>query len=204
MAASANTSLLPIVEAVDNFKTSFLISDQYVPFYLTSLNTSPDGILGHIAPAVMKEILALPSKFEALSLRLADSSSLVTGVFFNPKINTPDARSKALLEICLYWREGDIFTDSIGGRQWRNELYTIYTHPFKNVGVNGDIAFSLERSACELFGLVTYVISSAKVVPTLYLKICSSGNRYGIHMTMVRRCDLLLMYALGLMPDFNL
>ena len=158
MAANANTSLIPIVEAVDNFQPSAL-TNQYVPFYLSSLDNSPSGIIGQIAPEVMKAILALPSNFDAFSLTLAEPTSVVTGVYFQSSLNTAEARSNALTEICLYWRENGIFADSIGGKQWRNELYTIYTHPFKNIGVNGDIAFSLERSACELFGLVTYVLS---------------------------------------------
>lgn len=165
MAASANTSLLPIVEAIDNFHPGSL-ANQYVPFYLSSLDTSPSGIIGQIAPEVMKGILALPSKFETFSLSLAESTSIVTGVFFHPSLDTPDARSKALTEVCLYWREADLFANAIGGRQWRNELYTIYSHPFKNIGVNGDLAFSLERSACELFGLVTYVFSASCLCPT--------------------------------------
>ncbi|KAF8607140.1 hypothetical protein BDV93DRAFT_520039 [Ceratobasidium sp. AG-I] len=164
MAASATASLLPIVEAVDNFQPHSL-ANQYVPFYLSSLDNSPSGVIGQIAPEVLKAILALPSTFEAFSLTLAQSTSTVTGVYFHPSLDTPEARSKALTEVCLYWRESGMFAESIGGKQWRNELYTVYTHPFKNVGVNGDIAFSLERSACELFGLVTYGVHMTMYTP---------------------------------------
>ena len=55
------------------------------------------------------------------------------------------------------WHESGFFSDIIGGRLWRNELYPIYYNPFRRIDSDKGIAFVLERTCCAIFGLVTYV-----------------------------------------------
>jgi len=67
-------------------------------------------------------------------------------------------------ELCERWRDNGIFADVCGPKKWRAETYPVYRDPF---GVRdypspsvddaqSNYAFELERSACALFGFVTY------------------------------------------------
>ncbi|KAH7337492.1 NUDIX hydrolase domain-like protein [Rhizoctonia solani] len=162
-------SLLPIVEAVDNFKPAALSTQKFVPFYLSLEHTQPQDIIGQIAPEVVEQIMTHPAgtfniqlvdNSGALSQSIDNTSLLSTAhvkaVAFDERLRTVDERSEAIERASLKWRDEGLFAGAIGGRQWRNERYSVYAHPFKNVGVGGEIAFRLERSACELFGVVTY------------------------------------------------
>lgn len=170
-------SLLPIVDAVDNFKPSTLLSQKFVPFFLSLDHTSPQDIIGQIALDVVEKVLAYPAG--VFSIQLVDkpnttpnlsklpasSASDVTAIAFDAHISTIEARSEAIERVCLEWRAEGLFATAIGGRQWRNEKYTIYVHPFKNIGIGGEVAFTLERSACELFGFVTYGVHMTMYTP---------------------------------------
>jgi hypothetical protein len=164
-------SLLPIIEAADNFKPASLSERKFVPFYLSLDHTSPLDIIGQIAPDVVKRIIEYPAGTFAIqpenNLHTAPHSleppstlspANTKAIAFDSRLSTPGARSEAIERACLEWRTNGLFAEATGGRQWRNEKYTIYAHPFKNIGVGGEIAFLLERSACELFGFVTYVL----------------------------------------------
>jgi hypothetical protein len=80
-------------------------------------------------------------------------------------------------ELCTRWRDTGLWSDVIGPKKWRGELYPIYHDPFGphllvqdgtqelEAGVPDEdsageacpnYAFSVERSACALFGFVTY------------------------------------------------
>ncbi|KAG9125663.1 hypothetical protein FRC07_006699 [Ceratobasidium sp. 392] len=156
--ADNTRSLLPILEAIDNFNAASL-EKNFVPFYLSLDHRSPQDIIGQVALEVFKEILARDST--TLSVLPEDyddsvSKTYPTAVAFQSHLNTPALRSQALEKLALSLREAGLFADAIGGRKWRNELYTIYVHPFKNIGLENNIAFTFERSACELFGFVTW------------------------------------------------
>jgi hypothetical protein len=152
MTESIRRSLLPIIEAADNFRTTALEA-KFVPFYLSLKRTSPQDIIGQIAPDVLKEIESRGSDaFTTLAL-----NNKLVAVAFQDHLSTPALRSQAIEKFCLGVREAGLFAAAIGGRQWRNELYAIREHPFKNLGVQEN-AFLLERSACELFGVVTCVL----------------------------------------------
>ena len=95
---------------------------------------------------------------------------------------SPAARTHALAETLERWRanankgDGDgAFAEVIGGSRWRSEWYDVYLapggalraddgrDPLTLVGAPttsdsgyGAYAFSMERSACALFGVVTY------------------------------------------------
>ncbi|EJU01406.1 hypothetical protein DACRYDRAFT_53053 [Dacryopinax primogenitus] len=69
-------------------------------------------------------------------------------------------------DLCTTWRDAGLFPENIGGKNWRNEQYTIHYHPYADVRPENG-AFAMERSACQLFGVVTY----------------------GVHMTMCKRVN---------------
>lgn len=71
-------------------------------------------------------------------------------------LDTPKARSAALKKVVEDWRDRDLFPDPLKG--WRNELYAVY-------GSTSTIAFSLERSACALFGFVTFGVHATAYTP---------------------------------------
>ncbi|KAG9103391.1 hypothetical protein FRC06_011134 [Ceratobasidium sp. 370] len=158
MAKDTSKSLLPILDAVDNFSPTSL-ANNFVPFYLSLDHRSPQDIIGQIALNALKEILARDSNTLCILSSEAVSSglnSIPVAVAFQSHLDTPALRSQAIEKLSLSLREAGLFADAIGGRKWRNEQYTIYVHPFKNIGLEENVAFTLERSACELFGLVTW------------------------------------------------
>ncbi|KAJ1301227.1 hypothetical protein OPQ81_003636 [Rhizoctonia solani] len=171
-------SLLPVIEAVDNFKPAALSAHKFVPFYLSLEHTQPQDIIGQIAPEVVEKIVSYPTgtfaiklldkaDYESRSLDNTSSPSTahVKAIAFDNRLRTIDERSEAIERASLEWRSQGLFSGAIGGRQWRNERYSVYVHPFKNIGVGGEIAFRLERSACELFGFVTYGVHMTMYTP---------------------------------------
>lgn len=101
-------------------------------------------------------------------------------IAFTPALarGTPAARTLALAETLERWRaaaNGDgssssAFAGVIGGSRWRAEWYDVYTAPGGALRLDGrdprtvleaprgasGYVFSMERSACALFGVVTY------------------------------------------------
>jgi hypothetical protein len=63
-------------------------------------------------------------------------------------------------ELCIRWRDEGLFSHVIGPSKWREEKYPVYANPFgahDNQGdATGNWVFEMERSACALFGVVTY------------------------------------------------
>ncbi|QRW26027.1 hypothetical protein RhiXN_11104 [Rhizoctonia solani] len=162
-------SLLSIIDAVDNFKPTALSTHKFVPFYLSLEHTQPQDIIGQIAPEVVHTIISHPPGTFAVQIidssggmsRASDSTrppsvAQVKAIAFDDRLSTAEERSEAIERASMEWREQGLFAGVIGGRQWRNERYTVYVHPFRNAGLGGEVAFELERSACQLFGFVTY------------------------------------------------
>ncbi|KAL0945968.1 hypothetical protein HGRIS_012246 [Hohenbuehelia grisea] len=89
-------------------------------------------------------------------------------VSFASEINTHHKRTAAMKALCERWRDTGVFDGVCGPRKWRNEMYPVYRDPFgvhdyPNATIgdgedSGDLnyAFEMERSACALFGVVTY------------------------------------------------
>jgi hypothetical protein len=97
----------------------------------------------------------------------------ITRVSFAAHLESPSARSSVMRELCEGWRDAGLFPDIIGPRKWRAELYAVYRNPFGRhlfageVGIDATVedelaktcenyAFSMERTACALFGVVTH------------------------------------------------
>ncbi|GAB1520197.1 hypothetical protein RhiTH_003270 [Rhizoctonia solani] len=162
-------SLLNIIESVDNFKLAALSTNKFVPFYLTLEHTQPQDIIGQITPDVVRTIISYPPGTFTVQVidgsgrmsRASDgtrppSVAQVKAIAFDDRLSTAEERSEAIERASMEWREQGLFAGAIGGKQWRNERYTVYVHPFRNAGLGGEVAFELERSACELFGFVTW------------------------------------------------
>jgi hypothetical protein len=79
-------------------------------------------------------------------------------------------RTEVMKELCERWRDTEEFCEEVcGPRKWRGELYPVYKEPFgahdhpsQLAQLGGkeeeemNYAFEMERSACALFGVVTY------------------------------------------------
>ncbi|CAE6402293.1 unnamed protein product [Rhizoctonia solani] len=162
-------SLLGIIKAANNFNPAALSTQKFVPFYLSLKRTQPQDIIGQIPPKVVANILSYPpGTFAAHAIdssggvsRTPDnahppSSAQVKAIAFDDRIRTVHERSEAIERASLEWRNRGLFAGAIGKNKWRNERYSVYVHPFRNAGPGGEVAFQLERAACELFGFVTY------------------------------------------------
>jgi len=81
-------------------------------------------------------------------------------------------------ELCERWRDSGLFSDICGPKKWRAELYPVYKDPFgphehpEDDSDSSNFAFDLERSACALFGVVTYGVHM-----TIYQEIETKSSR---------------------------
>ncbi|KDR77026.1 hypothetical protein GALMADRAFT_225179 [Galerina marginata CBS 339.88] len=180
-----NLSFLDIVGICDNVHlhrdtegvlhdTSYN-SEILVPLYLLESPDSP--VIGLLRPVIVEQLKLENEKSrenglqELWALRL-DPSKYTTlrngipgpSVSFRDWLNTPTKRTAAMKELCERWRDTGLFPGVCGPKKWRAELYPVYCDPFgvhdhpliagHEDGLN--FAFEMERSACALFGIVTY------------------------------------------------
>ncbi|KAK9324039.1 NUDIX hydrolase domain-like protein [Lipomyces orientalis] len=94
--------------------------------------------LGYILPFVVDALRDLNELFV-----VSDADQRVS---IRPEFDTVEKRSKMMNDLAMKWRIDKKFRILEG---WRSELYPIYYPSSK-------IYFTIERSACPLFGLVTY------------------------------------------------
>ncbi|KAF4613142.1 hypothetical protein D9613_010986 [Agrocybe pediades] len=150
-------------------------SEVLVPLYLSE---SPDSaVIGLLRPLLIEQLKkendrskenGLP---ELWALRLDPSTYIKLrngtkgpSVSFRNWVDTPTKRTAAMKELCERWRDTGLFSDVCGPKQWRDELYPIYSDPFgvhdhpRTAGRKDELnfAFEMERSAAALFGVVTY------------------------------------------------
>ncbi|KAL0571257.1 hypothetical protein V5O48_010705 [Marasmius crinis-equi] len=85
-------------------------------------------------------------------------------------------------ELCERWRDTGLFEDICGPKKWRAEMYPVYRDPFAahDYPIPGqadeeteklNYAFEMERSACALFGVVTYGIHMTVFVRDVSKKV---------------------------------
>lgn len=151
-------------------------TEQLVPFTLTDALDSP--IVGLLRPPIVKQLALENERSKELGseqvwkLRLnkdehrtlANGRSIGPCISFNDWVDTPGRRNAALKEICERWRDTALFPDVCGPKKWRGEMYAIYADPFglhdhpdhNQGGKSLNYAFEMERSACALFGVITY------------------------------------------------
>ncbi|KIO20882.1 hypothetical protein M407DRAFT_132596 [Tulasnella calospora MUT 4182] len=152
-------TLLPIVERCDNFSLD-TTKEQLVPFHLSKDSTVPVGFL---YPSIVQHLLdynSAPDHWRPNAENNATADEPPFGVsssrvYFSPSITTFQDRSALCKHLCEKWRDTGLFSDVIGGRLWRNELYPIYPLAMRDNTTEG-AAFVMERVCCALFGFVTY------------------------------------------------
>jgi hypothetical protein len=182
MTAPAQKSLIGVLNVCDNFRPHLSL-EHLVPFLLAP-NVRP--ALGLLRPAVVAALRADNAWRIAHGHSLAwdiptstdTSEDLPPYIAFTPALanGTPAARTQVLAETLERWRAAangetaGVFSGVIGGTQWRAELYDVYLAPGGALRVDGrdplsvlemshdesGYVFSMERSACALFGVVTY------------------------------------------------
>ncbi|KAH7883002.1 NUDIX hydrolase domain-like protein [Phlebopus sp. FC_14] len=178
---STSITVLDLVKACDNFRlpaghgSDVSNPDRLVPWSLTQSQDSP--IVGLLKPEII-ELL----RTEADDAWVIPNEHANYRVSFHASIDTPSKRTNVMRQLCEKWRDsGTIYQDIIGPKKWRNEMYPVYRNPF---GVHrpydpdgaedsdaGNYAFEMERSACALFGVVTYGVHM-----TIYHEDTDGGN----------------------------
>ncbi|KAI6160798.1 NUDIX hydrolase domain-like protein [Pisolithus thermaeus] len=161
---SGNLTFLDLVNACDNFRlpayhradvpASSPTQDTLVPWTLTQSLCSP--VVGLLKP----EIIDLLREEGDRSWVIPDPAGVPRSTYrvsFHPCYE----------KLCERWRDsGSIYQDIIGPKKWRNEMYPVYRNPFgvhrahdpkgSDDSDDGNYAFEMERSACALFGVITY------------------------------------------------
>ncbi|KAG2020408.1 nudix hydrolase 20, variant 3 [Coprinopsis cinerea AmutBmut pab1-1] len=158
------------------YDAKFDVTEQLIPFALTEDIDSP--IIGLLRPPIVKELIADNARNrqqgtpEVWNLRLEPSEhrTLSNGrsvgpcISFQSWLDDHEKRTAAMKEICERWRDTGLFSEVCGPTKWRNEMYPIYADPF---GAHDhptaplpdrplNYVFEMERSACALFGVITY------------------------------------------------
>ncbi|KAG8819716.1 hypothetical protein FRC17_010349, partial [Serendipita sp. 399] len=172
-------SLLPIVDACDNFRIE-TSSEVLHPLYVhVPPETGDEPIIGLLRASILEELEKYNQKLisegsEPIWMIMEWTGDSVNGLIgrrilaakvgdektrkmvgFSATLNTPELRSDAIKVMCERWHHAaEPFGDLIAGKMWRFELYPIYSHPF--VLDERKVAFAMERAATPLFGVVTY------------------------------------------------
>ncbi|KAF8902550.1 nudix hydrolase 20 [Gymnopilus junonius] len=183
-AVKSDLSFLDIVDICDNVHlhrnatnlhdTSY-DSEILVPLYLSESTESP--LIGLLRPIIVEQLKLENERCQTngapqlWSLRLEpyEYITLRNGAYgpsasLRNWLDTPSKRTGAMKELCERWRDAGLFSDVCGPTKWRSEMYPVYSDPFgvhdhplitgHEEGLN--YAFEMERSACALFGIVTY------------------------------------------------
>lgn len=135
-------------------------SEKLIPLHLSEDSASP--AIGLLRPIIVEQLeMENVRSWEKSTDELWSISD--KRVSLRSWLDTPTKRTEAMKELCERWRDTDIFPDVCGPRKWRSELYPVYRDPFgvrdhPSTSNNADLnfAFEIERSACALFGIVTY------------------------------------------------
>ena len=172
---ASNLSFLDVVGICDNVRLrrddSGLYdiaynSEKLVPFYLSESPQSP--VIGLLRPVIVEQLKLENERSKQLnitetwSLRLTSPSG--PSVSFRGWLDTHLKRTAIMNELCERWRDTELFPDVCGPKKWRAEMYPVYADPF---GLHDhpshgsdetqlNYVFEMERSACALFGVVTY------------------------------------------------
>jgi hypothetical protein len=131
--------------------------ERLIPFRLSSAPDSP--IIGILRPVIIGQIRTENERAAknglSATFEIKDNS-----VSFSGALNTPLSRSAAMAELCARWRDTGLFPDVIGPKKWRDEMYAVFADPLGphdyNKDGSGNYVFEMERTACELFGIITF------------------------------------------------
>ncbi|KAG9001010.1 hypothetical protein FRB94_005034 [Tulasnella sp. JGI-2019a] len=149
-------SLLPVVEACDNFSLDTTM-EELTPFFIKQHTTTP---IGYLFP----HVLSLLQKYNASQER-PPFEITPQQVSFASHLSGFQDLTSAMKQLCESWRDTGEFGDVIGGRMWRSELYTVYEKsPFRDLE---SVAFAVERSCCPIFGFVVYGVHLTMYTPDM-------------------------------------
>ncbi|KAF8323851.1 hypothetical protein DL93DRAFT_2049033 [Clavulina sp. PMI_390] len=138
-------SVQGIIDIVDNHRVG--ASEKPLRFVLPSPSLGSEVTIGWIRAPVLPHIQAASTVFS-----VSDDT-----VRFIASLDDFERRSAAVAGLCAQWRDSGLFSDTIGPKKWRDELYSVYYDPFQRSAQGGkEVAFVMERTCCSLFGLVTY------------------------------------------------
>jgi hypothetical protein len=150
-------------------------AETLIPLYLTESVES--AIIGLLRPVIVEQLKIENGRSRRLGneelwdirvgedqVRLLKSGRVGPSVSFARWCDTPSKRTGAMKELCERWRDEGLFADVCGPMKWRDEMYAVYADPFgrhdhpKDGGDESkmNFVFEMERSACALFGVVTY------------------------------------------------
>ncbi|KAH7915873.1 NUDIX hydrolase domain-like protein [Hygrophoropsis aurantiaca] len=171
-------SFLDLIDKCDNFRLpanygSDAPNPTLVPWTLSSSSSSPVigllwvEIVDLLATENEASIRAEKPEVWVIHRQDSDTGSRPNRVSFHDTINTPTKRTAIMKELCERWRDTGLFPDIIGPKKWRDEKYPVYRNPLgvhrpcdlfagNELEDGSNYAFDLERSACALFGVVTY------------------------------------------------
>ncbi|KAF5392882.1 hypothetical protein D9757_000870 [Collybiopsis confluens] len=160
-----NLTFLELVQLCDNANPFGPNSEKLVPLHLPSY-PSPIGFLRPIVVEQLKkenEQSRNENQRELWVINI-DQAGSKDRVEISAWADTPFKRTAAINVLCQRWRDTGLFSDVCGPTKWRSELYPIYKNPFgphdyptkEDDLDNLNFAFEMERSACALFGVVTY------------------------------------------------
>ncbi|EJD00031.1 uncharacterized protein FOMMEDRAFT_142512 [Fomitiporia mediterranea MF3/22] len=161
-----SNSFLHIIEQCDNFTLPNFHSELVLFCFSGDLRSlaSPIGLLWpEVVQALQADNVAAHTEGREPSWVFISSSSksdaagkeYISHVHFASHLTDRNSRSAALAATCTRWRDIGLFTEEIGGRNWRNELYPIYASPFCELTPR-NVMCTIERAAAPLFVCVTY------------------------------------------------
>ncbi|KAK1216608.1 hypothetical protein PQX77_020728 [Marasmius sp. AFHP31] len=185
-------SLLEVVDICDNCRpnrpsplpdVSPFDSERLIPWCLSPDPTSPAiGLLRPVMIDALKKENDRSRTSNQPELWFFDLESNRPRVTFQSWLDTVTKRNAAMKELCERWRDSGMFEDICGPKKWRAEMYPVYKDPLgaHDYPVSGqrdedssklNYAFEMERSACALFGVVTYGIHM-----TVFVKDSEGGK----------------------------
>ena len=175
-------TFLDVVNTCDNVRVhqaspipSPFESENLVPLYLSESPDSP--AIGLLRPIIVEQLELENQRSRDLgaqemwAIRVIGSTQIARrgrkigpSVSLHNWLDTPFKRTAAIKEVSERWRDTRLFDNVCGPNKWRDELYPVYADPFgphdhPSAAAAGEIlnfVFELERSACALFGVVTY------------------------------------------------
>jgi len=145
-------------------------SEHLVPWYISC--SSGNAAIGLLRPVIVDELCKDNElrrgngKPELWNIE-RHGETQISRITFQPWVDTASKRTAEMKELCERWRDTGLFEDVCGPKKWREEMYPVYSRPFgihdhpsKDLRTTGEsetnYAFEMERSACALFGVITY------------------------------------------------
>jgi hypothetical protein len=158
-------SFLDLVATCDNFP------DVAKNEVLVSWRMSPGGtVIGLLRPPIVEQLIIENQRSQERGLKdtwvIERDGTRFSSISFAPGIADTAKRSAVMKELCERWRDEGVFSDIIGPKAWRSELYPVYLDPLgphyildpSSPGEHPNHVLDIERAAAALFGVVTYGI----------------------------------------------